>query len=236
MHRIARIACAVSAIIVIALMIGNGMAARRAHERWEADLPYDEIASREPVTLTLPQIALRPPETCRRVRLAGSWIVNDIMKTPRPVVLSDGRTHLLEEGLVFLRDSLTDMRMVLLTRLDREPPNWVELMPLPSDPLRSSTIGRLTSLAHLAKMWDARWAESNGPGRLVWLGLDSSIVRNRDVENLTPPYRLRPRPRLGTPGSIPEPTVWTPLMFMMGTVALLLALIAALGTTQKTEK
>jgi hypothetical protein len=86
--------------------------------------------------------------------------------------------------------------------------------------LEPTTNHRATPLAHLAHFWLAGWADVNGPGGFVWLGLDSTILRKRDIMNPTaPPYKLAPTIRCGSVGIAPEPKVWDVVNIVIATLA-----------------
>ena len=232
MSNAVRISCGALALLISGLIIRQGVLQAVARADWKAGLPHDRVSELAPLRTSIADLYAKPPPPCRRVRLAGAYRVRDVMPAGRPVTLDgaalgEGPVHVLPEGLVFLEDSLTGQRLVMLTRLDRDPPEWLELMPLPADISRKSAVRRWTPLAHLTSTWHPGWAQSNGRGQLVWLGLDSAVVRYRDMLSFDPPYRLSRHIVAGRPGGPPEPAPWTATMSMMGIMVLVLALVIA---------
>lgn len=75
------------------------------------------------------------------------------------------------------------------------------------------------------------WAEANGPGNFVWLGLDSALIRYRDIAGPSygPPYHLRADAVAGRPGGASEPKIYSLLTVAWGLGVCLLGIIALFG-------
>ena len=114
--------------------------------RCAADLPYEQQSQLAPLELPIPFLyqPSTAPSPGRRVIVGGGYEVRDTIRFDRPITFDGREMHTLPEGLVFLRDSVTDDRIVILSRLDRIPSRWVEVMPFPADPTVLSHVRRWT--------------------------------------------------------------------------------------------
>ncbi|HQI76113.1 MAG TPA: hypothetical protein PK384_06345 [Candidatus Latescibacteria bacterium] len=184
----------------------------------------DDIAALPPLESTIAGLYEKPPMPGRRVLLTGPILVLDTIRTVRPIATSTD-TIPVPEGLIFLADSLTGHRIVLLRRLDEDGSAWVELTPLPRSVSVPHENPRSTPLAHLAHFWQAGWSDLHGPGGFVWLGLDSAIIRTRDIVNPdSPPYRLARVIRSGSFRVAKAPRVWDMANILLAVAALACAL------------
>lgn|GEM_PF-1265051 len=230
MWRPVRIACGVLALVGIAFIVRHILREREAFDAWQRELSVNKVSELPPLDATIAQLYESPPPPGRRVRLSSRAHVRDTILTRRPISGIE-RTIWQPEGLVFLHDSLTGQRFALLTRLDVRGPGWVELMPMPRDVRTRSTVSRWTPLAHLAEMWMPGWAEANGPGGFVWLGMDSAVIRYRDLAGppYDPPYRLRPVVVAGRPGGPEPPVIFSRSVLLGGSILIVLGLFALFG-------
>ncbi len=213
-------------LVAIALHVAD---VSERHDAWQRALSVNDVSRQPVMEATIPELSDEPPPPGRRVTVTGAAAITDIMAAVRPVRVADGPVRYVPEGLVFLRDTITDDRMLILRVMDDEASDWVELMPMPTDVTKKSAVRRWTPLAHLATLWHPGWAEANGPGRVVWLGLDSSVVRYRDLETIEPPYRLARHIVAGRPGGSPEPSVSVLLVVLLAFGALFCGAMAIRG-------
>jgi len=228
MRNVLRIVCGLTGLIGALILVGRVHHERQAFAGWRRELPANEVSRYAPLEATIADLYRAPPPPGRRVVLSRGVVVRDTIFTERPVLVLDSVVR-QPEALIFLSDSTTGDRLVLLRRLDVRGPEWVELMPMPHSAGRNGGMRRWTPLAHLDYIWLPGWAEANGPGALVWLALDSAILRYRDLAGpgCNPPYRLRPEAIAGRPGgpSRPEPfslgtVAWSALVVVLGVIAL----------------
>jgi len=230
-----RIACGVAALAGIGVIAGQVRAQRRRVEDWHRSAGVYRVSELPPRRMSIADLYRVVPPPGRRVILEGNVQVRDTMRTYRPVSYPDGRIHLVPEGLVFLQDSGSGERLVVLKRLDHPGSAWVELMPMPRDIGRFPAVDRWTPLAHLGDLWLAGWADINGPGGLVWLGVDSSVLRAHDLATptLALPYRLREGAIAGRPGGPPQPAAFTPLALGLAPFVLVLGAVALVGRSRR---
>ena len=230
MHRRNQIILVISACILIAFAVLEVRRLGAERDALAAARPYDTESLRQPLRLPIPFLYQHStaPSPSRRVIPAGAYEIRDTIQVDRPVTLDGAATHMLPEGLVFLRDSVTGDKMAVLTRLDRNPSEWVEIMPLPADPTEISHVHRWTPLGHTTAIWHPGWAEMNGPGKVVWLGLDSSIVRYHDLLSTKPPYRVARHITAGRPGPQTAPAYVSVSLILSGVLGILCLIGAAL--------
>ncbi len=237
MRPAARLACALLAAAAIAVAAGQVVAARQAAKAWQVGSATRAASRFPPLRATVGDLYRSPPAPGRRVLLIGASTIRDTLAALCPVVYPDGRSEVHREGLVFVEDDRTGARLVILRRLDADDPPWVELMPLPRYVRGRQRLDRWPPLQHLEDMWMPRWADVNGVGQLVWLGLDSSVVRAHDVsdDSLGIPYRLKADRVAGRPGGPPRPTLVGPGVAASLAVALA-GLLAAAGVSPRRSR
>lgn len=224
-----RMIAGITALAAGALLVRHISRERQARAEWQREFPANEVSRFPPLVASVGDLCRAPPPPGRRVILSGPIVVRDTIFTERPILRLD-RVQSQPEGIIFLADSITGERLIVLRRLDVRGPEWIELTPTPLDVRLQGSVRRWTPLVHLKDIWMPGWAEANGPARFVWLGLDSAVTRYRDLAGPSdePPYRLCAEPIAGRPGGPPEPEMlslwtllWAGIVVVLGSIALI---------------
>lgn len=118
MRALVRLGCGIAALAGGVLLLLHVARQRGAATEWQREFAINEISKLAPREASISELYRSPPPPGRRVRIAGFPVVRDTIRTERPIIMGD-RPSSHSEGLIFLHDSLTGERLVLLRRLDR---------------------------------------------------------------------------------------------------------------------
>lgn len=202
-----RIAAAVAAVGSVLLSAPLVIERQEARSEWRQQEPFNTASSKPPIEATIAELYYDIPEPGRRVILQEPVSVRDTLRTVRPVISADGRRIDFAEELVFVEDARTRQRLAILKTEGESSQRWIELMPMPHNVTRPTSVERWPPLVHWSGIWLPGWADANEPYDFMWLGVTSEVLRARDLAGPANelPYRVSDAIRAGSPGGPPAP-------------------------------
>jgi hypothetical protein len=226
-----RIAAAVAAVGSVLLSAPHIIERQEVRSEWRQQEPFNTASSKPPLHATIAELYYSVPEPGRRVILQEPVSVRDTLRTVRPVISADGRRIDFAEELVFVEDPRTRQRLAILKAEGVSSQRWIELMPIPRNVARPTSVERWPPLVHWSGIWLPGWADANEPYDFMWLGVTSEVLRVRDLSGPADvlPYRVSDSIRAGSPGGPSAPGFISGTILALWLFGLACAAVAVAG-------